>query len=83
MMQQIRLPENILQQIIFWANSEDLGMSQMGSEELCLLIVGRKEIGVTTISLLAANILITGILTGAWEDANNNATEPEMPKEKM
>lgn len=81
---QIRIPENIIQQIIFWAESEGLGVSQLGNEDVCLLSIGRSELGANTASLIAAHILIGGVLSDAWNAANEAALENStVPKEKM
>ena len=81
--EQIRLPENIIQQIIFWAEHNNLGISQIGTDELCLLIVGKKEIGVNTVSLLASHLLIGGVLGGQWDRANDACPESALPEKEM
>ena len=80
----VQIPENLLRQLAFWADSLNLGMSNLGNSKVSIVIVGHKEIGVNTAAVIAAHLLLGGVVTGAWEAANLEAPEDlGMPKDKM
>lgn len=73
----ITFPPGMLEQIKFMCESEELGMSAINTDTFAVLVIGRKELSPNFVHLIAAHTLIGGIITGYWEEANDETAEIE------
>lgn len=77
----IRIPNEVIQHLIFYAQANDLGMASIGNEDITMIIIGDKRLGPDGAALLGARILIDTILNNQAQLANIEAeTKKEDPK---
>jgi hypothetical protein len=82
----IVLPQEIVERLKFLCEAENLGMSLHANELFNVILIGRVEAGLNTIHLMAANLLISSVLSGSLELGNEllkEDFEKKKTKEKM
>lgn len=86
----LRLPDNIMQQIQMYCESERIALAMMGSESMGvhILLLGDQEAenGIDRACVIAASILLNGVISGQWHQGNEELREhmdKPIPKENL
>lgn len=67
-----------MQQIQIYCESEKIALALIGSDSagVCMLMLGDQErLSVDQASILAANILLEGVINGTWNRENTELTD--------
>lgn len=78
----MNLPEELIQQIKFYCRNNDLGMSAIYSDGYAILVIGDTNLSANFVHLAAAHSLISGVLTGQWNEANVEAGKEQREDEE-
>ena len=78
----ILFPPEVIERIKFICEAEHLGFSVINSDVFAIIIIGRNELPPNFIHLAAAQTIISGILSGDWSEANNEATIQKESRER-
>lgn len=74
----IDLPEEVIERLKFFCEANDLGLSQIMSDNVNILVIGyRDRLSANEVALLAAKMLLDGIIQGAWSGLNTQALDAE------
>jgi len=73
------LPDDIIQRIVLFCESENLGLAQIGSnkEKIHILMIGSKDYSPDQVAILCASMLLEGVITGGFIDINNDALQKQ------
>jgi hypothetical protein len=66
----ILAPNDVIERLKIFCEENNLGLSQISLNSCCVLIMGVAELSPDQASLIAAHALISGILDGTWNSAN-------------
>ena len=66
-------PQSVLDQMIFWADSQGCGMSSASDDNTCIIVIGSKTMPVELVMMIAAHNLLGGIIDGLFTITNETA----------
>lgn len=73
-----KIPDDIIHQLAFFCESNNLGLSQIGNKDLCIILIGdSNSMDVNSAAILAAHLLLGGVVDGLWNEAVKSALEVE------
>lgn len=70
--EKIKIPNAICEQIIEFCNGSGLGFAEIAAPNFTVLIMGPAEMSSDNVSLYAAHLLLTGVLSGQMNSANED-----------
>lgn len=83
----MKIPDDILQRLVMYCQEQEIGIAQIEHEEagVCMIIMGRKDMSPNEVSIVCAHMLLTGVLSGGFQDDNiKRAKEEEnISKDKL
>lgn len=83
----MKIPDDILQRLVMYCQEQEIGIAQIGHEEagVCMIIMGRKDMSPNEVSIVCAHMLLTGVLSGGFQDDNIERAENEgsLPKTSL
>lgn len=75
----IQVPDDILQQLIAYCQENDIAMATVGvkNDNLTLLIMARKTLTPDQASIIAAHMLLSGVISGGFTEDNLQRSDQE------
>lgn len=71
-------PEDITERLKFFCDANNLGLTQMITENVNIVIMAdRDKLNANEVALLAAKMLLDGIIQGVWFNLNDQALKAE------
>ena len=78
----MQLPPELMERLVMWCRENEIGMAQIGNNEagVMMIVMGRKEHSPNTVSIVAAHMLLTGVLSGefAADNAERAASDDDL-----
>lgn len=71
------LPEDIMQRLIMHCQKNDIGLAQIGTERVTIIIMGRRDLSPDQASIMACHLLLSGVLSGGFAEDNRKRIEDE------
>jgi len=69
--------EELLQKIIMYCQENDIAMAQLGNNHVTMFLFGPKDMTPNEASVIAAHVLLTGVLSGRFQEDNQQRAERE------
>jgi len=84
----LRPPDNILQMLTIYCEVNNIAMAMIGSDEagVCMILFGNRNLSPDQASIMAADILLQGIISGRFYQDNETLIEQQKkptPKENL
>lgn len=75
----IRIPDEILQRLVMYCQANDVAMAQIGSDEfgVQMILLGQRGMSPDQAAIIAAHMLLNGIVTGGFTEDNAKKKEEE------
>jgi len=84
----INIPDDIMQQIIEYCRINEIAIATVGNPEVgvSMILFGERSLSPDEASIIAAHMLLTGVLTREFDERNRKLVEKEkipIPKENL
>lgn len=75
------LPPEILQQLVFFCEANNIGFAQIGNTDkgMMLYILGSQMLGPNEVAIIAADMLLQGVIGGYFYDSNEETLNQSKP----
>ena len=73
----LKPPDRILEMIQFHCEANDIAMAMIGSDEagVCMILFGNRDMSPDQASIMAAAILLNGVVSGGFHKGNEELIE--------
>ena len=76
-MKEIIIPDKILEQLKMVGEEKNCGMLLLAIHGATLILISDRELGVNRSAILAASVLLNGVVNDMWEEANEELNAKE------